>query len=144
MATRPRRPCTELLPFRNRHGLTAAIGVYELVAQAVGADKVTAGRLRESLALLPGDLTIGEDDPAAVAQSLAGVIEGTQPPAPTPSTALPSALQRDVDRRAVALADRFDRGRIPAAKSWCICRPRSPTRGPRVFEAALERMKTEH
>ncbi|MYW06053.1 hypothetical protein [Streptomyces sp. SID3343] len=139
----PEGQVRELLPFRNRHGLTAAIGVYELVAQTVGTDKVTAGRLRETLALLPGDLTISDEDPATIAQALQGVIEGTEPQAPPPSTALPPALKRDVDRRAVALADRLDRGRIPRNEVLAhLLAAFADDSDPRVFDAVLERMKT--
>lgn len=110
----PEGQVRELVPFFKQHGLKAAVGVYEMVVQAVGADKVTAKRLRETVKLFPGDLALSdEDDVNVIAQSLAGAIEGATPPAPKPSTAVPAELKRDVDRRSVALADRLDRGRIP-------------------------------
>jgi len=139
--TAPEGQVRELV--RNRHGLNAAIGVYELVADAVGSDKVTAARLRETIALLPGDLTISEDDPAEIARALAGALEGTPPPAPAPG--LPPALRRDVERRAVALADRLDRGRIPRNEVLAhLLAAFADEHDTRVFEAVLERMKTGH
>ncbi|MFE5330485.1 hypothetical protein ACFRCG_29275 [Embleya sp. NPDC056575] len=51
------------------------------------------------------------------------------------------ALKRDVDRRAVALADRPDRGRIPRQEVLAHLLA-AFVDDPRVFDAVLERMKT--
>jgi hypothetical protein len=70
----------EHLPFQNKHGLKAAVGVYEVVVQAVGADKVTAKRRRETVKLFPGELALNaEDDMQVIAQSLVGAIKGAEP-----------------------------------------------------------------
>lgn len=142
----PEGQVRELVPFQNRHGLKAAIGVYEMVVQAVGADKVTAKRLRETMKLLPGDLALSDDDDVhVIAQSLAGAIEGAEPPAPKPSTALPAELKRDVDRRSVALADRLDRGRIPRNEVLThILAAFVDEKDPRVFDIVFERMRTSN
>lgn len=140
----PEGQVRELVPFQNKHGLKAAVGVYEMVVQAVGADKVTAKRLRETVKLFPGDLALSDDDDAQViAQSLAGAIEGAEPPAPKPSNALPDRLKRDVDRRSVSLADRLDRGRIPRNEVLThLLAAFVDEQDPRVFDVVLERMKT--
>ncbi|GAA1923865.1 hypothetical protein [Streptantibioticus ferralitis] len=142
----PEGQVRELVPFFNRHGLKAAVGVYEMVVQAIGADKVTAKRLRETVKLFPGDLALSdEDDVNVIAQSLAGAIEGATPPAPKPSTALPTELKREVDRRSVALADRLDRGRIPRNEVLThLLAAFADERDSRVFDVVFERMKTSN
>lgn len=137
----PEGQVRELVPFLKQHGLKAAVGVYELVVQDVGADKVTAGRLRETLKLFPGDLALSdEDDVNVIAQSLAGAIEGAEPSAPQ-STGLSAELRRDVDRRAVALADQLDRGRIPRAEVLThLLSAFADEADPRVFDVVRERM----
>lgn len=138
----PEGQVRELVPFQNKHGLKAAVGVYEMVVEAVGADKVTAKRLRETVKLFPGDLALSDDDDAhVIAQSLAVAIEGAEPPTPKPSTALPDSLKRDVDRRSVALADQLNRGRIPRHEvlSHLLA---AFVEDSRVFDVVFERMKT--
>ncbi|MGW5802791.1 hypothetical protein ACWFQ7_33435 [Streptomyces bacillaris] len=140
----PEGQVRELVPFRNKHGLKAAVGVYEMVVQAVGADKVTAKRLRETVKLFPGDLALSDDDDAQViAQSLAGAIEGAKPPTPQPSNALPDRLKRDVDRRSVMLADRLDRKRIPRSEILThLLTAFVDDQDSRVFDVVVERMRT--
>jgi hypothetical protein len=140
----PEGQVRELLPFLRQHGLKAAVGVYELVVQDVGANKVTAERLRDTLRLFPGDLALSdEDDVTVIAQSLAGAIEDVQPSAPAPSTGLSPALKRDVDRRAVALADRLDRGRIARSEVLThLLSAFTDEQDPRVFDVVYERMKS--
>jgi hypothetical protein len=139
----PEGQVRELVPLFKRHGLKAAVGVYEMVVQHFGSDKVTAKRLRETVNLLPGDLALSDDDDVnVIAQSLAGAIEGATPPAPKPSTALPAELKKDVDRRSVELADRLERGRIPRNEVLThLLAAFVDEKDPRVFNAVLARMK---
>lgn len=142
----PEGQVRELVPFFKQHGLKAAVGVYEMVVQAAGADKITAKRLRETVKLFPGDLALSdEDDVNVIAQSLAGAIEGATPPAPKPSTGLPAELKRDVDRRSLALANRLDRPRIPRNEVLThLLAAFVDDKDSRVFDAVCERMKTSN
>ncbi|MGY0466835.1 hypothetical protein ACW14Y_42250 [Kitasatospora sp. cg17-2] len=139
----PEGQVRELVPLKNRHGLKAAVGVYQLVVNAAGADKVTAERIRETVRLLPGDLTLSdEDDPQVIAHALHDAIETAEPPQPKPSAALPAELRRNVDRRAVALADRLDRKRIERQEVLGHLLAAFADEGDsRVFDAVLDRMK---
>jgi len=139
----PEGQVRELVPLQNKHGLKTAVGLYELVVQAVGADKVTADRLREAVQLLPGSLALSDDDePAVIAKSLQGAIEGAEPPAPAPTTAVSATLRREVDRRAVALADKLDRGRIPRNELLLhLLEAFADDQDTRVFDAVLERVR---
>ncbi|MDH6107913.1 hypothetical protein P3T36_006372 [Kitasatospora sp. MAP12-15] len=139
----PEGQVRELVPLKNRHGLKTAVGVYQLVVNAVGADKVTAERIRETVRLLPGDLALSdEDDPQVIAHTLNGAIEGAEPPQPKPSTALPAELKRDVDRRAVALADRLNRKRIDRQEVLGhLLAAFADDEDSRVFDAVFDRMK---
>ncbi|MFJ7250113.1 hypothetical protein ACIQWA_36515 [Kitasatospora sp. NPDC098652] len=139
----PEGQVRELVPLKNRHGLKAAVGVYQLVVDAVGADKVTAERIRETVRLLPGDLALSdEDDPEVIAHALNDAIESAEPPQPKPPAALPAELKRDVDRRAVALADRLDRRRIDRQEVLGhLLAAFADEDDSRVFDAVFDRMK---
>ncbi|WP_051743004.1 hypothetical protein [Kitasatospora sp. MBT66] len=139
----PEGQVRELVPLKNRHGLKAAVGVYQLVVNAVGAEKVTAERIRETVRLLPGDLALSdEDDAQLIAQTLTSAIEAAEPPQPKPSTTLPADLKRDVDRRAVALADRLDRRRIDRQEVLGhLLAAFADEKDSRVFDAVADRMK---
>ncbi|MER8103848.1 hypothetical protein [Kitasatospora sp. NPDC094016] len=141
--TAPEGQVRELVPLKNRHGLKAALGVYQLVVEAVGADKVTAERIRETVRLLPGDLALSDDDdPQVIAHVLHDAIEAAEPAEPKPSAALSTELKRDVDRRAVALADRLDRGRIDRQEVLGhLLAAFADESDNRVFDAVFERMK---
>jgi hypothetical protein len=140
----PEGQVRELMPFLRKHGLKAAVGVYEMVVQAVGSTKVTAQRLRETVQLFPGDLALSdEDDAHVIAQSLAGAIAGAEPPLPRPSTALPAHLKRDVDRRSVALANRLERRRIPRHEVLThLLSAFTDEEDSRVFDVVVERMQS--
>lgn len=133
-----------LIPFLKQHGLKAAVGVYEMVVHAVGRGKITADRLREALELLPGNLDLSDhDDPAVIAQVLHSTLDGSEPPEPKPSNVLPASLKRDVDRRAVALADRLKRGRLARTEVLThLLAAFTDEQDPRVFDVVYERMKT--
>lgn len=139
----PEGQVRELVPFQKRHGLKAAVGVYEMVVQSVGATKVTAGRLREAVSMLPGDLALSDDDdPQVIAQTLAGTIESAEVPAPRTPSAPHAELKRHVDRRAVALANRLDRGRIPRGEVLIhLLEAFADEQDPRAFDAVFDRMK---
>ncbi|MGW2550023.1 hypothetical protein [Streptomyces sp. NPDC001635] len=133
----------EIVPVRNAFNLNAAIGLYVLVAETVGSDQVTAARLRETVKMLPGDLELDdEDDPEALAKVIQGVLVGELPATPTPAPAIPAAVRRAVDRRAVELADALDRGRIPRSEvQRHLLEAFADETDTTVFEAVLERMK---
>jgi hypothetical protein len=139
----PEGQVRELIPLQNKHGLKAAVGLYEIVVQTVGASKVTAGRLRDAVKLLPGDLELSDDDESGViAKTLTGILTSAELPAPKPTTALPAALRRDVDRRAVALADKLDRGRLPRNELlFHLLEAFADDQDTRVFDAVLERVR---
>ncbi|QCX82950.1 hypothetical protein C9F11_47015 (plasmid) [Streptomyces sp. YIM 121038] len=140
----PEGQVREIVPFFKRHGIKAAVGVYEMVFQAAGADKVTAKRLRETVKLFPGDLALSdEDDATVIAQSLAGAIKAATPVIPKSAKgALPADLKRDVDRRSVVLAGQLNRERIPRSEVLSHLLAAFADEGdPRVFDAVLERMK---
>lgn len=102
----------EIIPVKTAFGLKAAVAVYVMVADAAGSDRITAARLRETVKLLPGDLELDQDDDVDVlAKTIKGVLV-SEAPAPTPA-AIPPAIHRAVDRRALDLANVLDRGRIP-------------------------------
>ncbi|MFE0107102.1 hypothetical protein [Streptomyces sp. NPDC059009] len=133
----------ELVPVRNAHSLSAAVGLYVYVAEAAGADKVTATRLRDVVKMLPGNLALQDDeDPEAIARTIKGVLVGAEPPAPKPSTVLPDRVKRGVDRRAVDLADQLNRGRIPRQEVLIhLFEAFADPSDTRVYDAVFERMK---
>lgn len=131
----------ELVPVKNAYGLNAAVAVYVLVADSVGADKVTAARLREAVKLLPGDLQLEMDeDPDVLAKVIQGVLVGEVPP--KSAVAIPPAVKRAVDARAIKLADALDRGRIPRAEVQLhLLEAFADPDDPVVFDAVLARMQ---
>jgi chorismate mutase len=131
----------ELVPVKNAYGLNAAVAVYVMVANSVGADKVTAARLREAVKLLPGDLQLETDeDPDVLARTIQGVLVGEAPQ--KPAVAIPPAVKRAVDARAIKLADALDRGRIPRAEVQLhLLEAFADPDDPVVFNAVLDRMK---
>ncbi|MBZ6253659.1 hypothetical protein KVH27_35510 [Streptomyces olivaceus] len=133
----------ELVPVKNAFNLNAAVAVYVLVADTVGGGKVTAGRLRETVKLMPGDLKLDdEEDPEALAKTIKGVLLGELPPSGIP--AIPPAVKRAVDSRAISLADELNRGRIPRAQVQLhLLQAFADEEDPTVFNAVLERMKQE-
>ncbi|MET9402094.1 hypothetical protein [Kitasatospora sp. NPDC002965] len=139
----PEGQVRELVPLKNRHGLKVAVGVYQLVVTAVGADKVTAERIRETVRMLSGDLALSDaDTPEVIVHTLNEAIGSAEPPQPKPSAALPAELKRDVDRRAVALADRLDRGRIDRqVVLGHLLAAFADEDDSRVFDAVFDRMK---
>jgi hypothetical protein len=138
----PEGQVREIVPVKNAHGLNAAIGVYELVVKAVGAKKVTAEQLREVVQLLPGDLALkDDDDPLIIAEALKGAVEKAEPSPPARPT-IPTVVRRDVDRRAVALADQLNRGRIPRNEVlYHLLQAFADETDNRVYDVVLERMK---
>jgi len=134
----------ELIPFLKAHGLKGAVAVFELVVHEFGAGKITAERLRETVRLFPGDLALSdEDDVTVIAQSLAKARRAAELSSSAKApTGLPTALKRDVDRRAVALADRLDRGRIPRSEVLAhLLTAFADESDPRVFDTVYERMR---
>lgn len=133
----------EIVPVKNAFNLRAAVAVYALVADTVGADKVTAERLRKTVKMLPGDLELDKDEDVDVlVKTIKGVlVEELQP---TPSRAIPPAVTQAVDRRAVDLANAFNRSRIPRSEVQlhlleAFADPDDTT----VFDAVRERMEQE-
>jgi hypothetical protein len=131
----------EIVPVRNAFNLNAAIAVYVLVADTWGKDKVTAERLRNTVKMLPGDLKLDEDeDVDALAKTIKGVlVEELQPAA---SRAIPPAVTRAVDKRAIGIADALNRPRIPRSEVTlrlmeAFADPEDST----VYDAVLERMQ---
>ncbi|MFJ2745276.1 hypothetical protein ACIO3O_37090 [Streptomyces sp. NPDC087440] len=140
----PEGQVRELVPFKNKHGMDAAVAVYEVVVQAVGADKVTAERLRKTVELLPGDLALKDDEDAdQIARMLTGIIENAEPAElPAAPAGIPAAVRRNVDRRAIALADTLNRGRIPRTEvERHLLEAFADESDPTVFNAVLDRMK---
>lgn len=131
----------ELVPVKNTYGLNAAVAVYVLVADTVGADKVTAARLRETVKLMPGDLKLEDDeDPDTLAKTIKGVLLGELPPSGVP--AIPPAVTRAVDARAIALANNLERGRIPRSEVQLhLLQAFADEEDSTVFDAVLERMR---
>ncbi|MGW3627611.1 hypothetical protein [Streptomyces sp. NPDC000880] len=131
----------EIVPVKNAYGLNGAIAVYVLVADTVGTDKVTADRLRQTVKMLPGDLQLDQDDdPDVLAKTIKGVLVGELPASPTP--AIPPAVRRAVDRRAVDLANFLDRSRIPRTEvERHLLEAFADEDDNTVFEAVLGRMK---
>ncbi|MGW4087013.1 hypothetical protein ACWEGS_28675 [Streptomyces sp. NPDC004822] len=131
----------EIVPVKNAFNLNAAVAVYVLVADSVGAGKVTAERLRETVKMLPGDLELDQDeDVDALAKTIKGeLVEEIQP---SVSRAIPPAVTRAVDKRAINIADALDRPRIPRSEVTlrlmeAFADPDDST----VYNAVLERMK---
>lgn len=131
----------ELVPVKHTYGLNAAVAVYVLVADTVGADKVTAARLRETVKLMPGDLKLEDDeDPDTLAKTIKGVLLGELPPSGVP--AIPPAVTRAVDARAIALANNLERGRIPRSEVQLhLLQAFADEEDSTVFDAVLERMR---
>ncbi|MEE1764454.1 hypothetical protein [Streptomyces sp. SP18BB07] len=131
----------ELVPVKNAYGLNAAVAVYVLVADTWGKDNVTAKRLEETRKLMPGDLKLEDDeDPDTLAKTIKGVLLGELPASPAP--AIPPAVTQAVDRRAVDLANAFNRSRIPRSEVQlrlleAFADPKDTT----VYDAVLERMQ---
>ncbi|MCG8971850.1 hypothetical protein [Streptomyces sp. CL12-4] len=139
----PEGQVRELVPLKNKHGLNAAVALYEVVVQADGKDKVTAERLRETVKMLPGDLALKDDEDAdQIARMLEGVLENAEPKELPASTAIPAAVRRSVDRRAVALADVLNRSRIPRTEvERHLLEAFADEDDTTVFDAVLARMK---
>ncbi|MFC9280923.1 hypothetical protein [Streptomyces collinus] len=131
----------ELVPVKNAYGLNAAVAVYVLVANVEGPDKVTAARLRETIKLMPGDLQLDDDeDPEALAKTIKGVLLGELPPSGVP--AIPPAVKRAVDARAIRLADELNRGRIPRSEVQLhLLQAFADEEDPTVFNAVLDRLR---
>ncbi|MFB8120605.1 hypothetical protein ACFC51_32665 [Streptomyces sp. NPDC055962] len=133
----------ELVPVKNAFGLKAAIAVFVLVVEAVGAEKVTAERIRDTVKLLPGDLKLDEeDDVDALAKVIKGVL--VEELAPASSRAIPPAVTRAVDKTAIKIADALNRPRIPRSEVTlrlmeAFADPEDST----VYDAVLERMQEE-
>ncbi|MFI5990328.1 hypothetical protein ACIBAC_00540 [Streptomyces sp. NPDC051362] len=133
----------ELVPVKTAYSLSAAVAVYVLVAEAAGDDKITAARIRETVKLLPGDLTLDEDDDVDVlAKTIRARLLGELPkPAPR---AIPPAVTRAVDRRSVDLANVLDRSRIPRSEVQLqLLEAFADEDDPTVFDAVLTRMKKQ-
>ncbi|MFG2986162.1 hypothetical protein ACGFYQ_33760 [Streptomyces sp. NPDC048258] len=131
----------EIVPVKNAYGLNGAVAVYVLVADSVGADKVTAARLQETVKMMPGNLQLNEeDDPEVLAKTIEGVLVGK--PSPRPVAAIPPAVRRAVDRRAVDLANVLDRSRIPRTEvERHLLEAFADEKDSTVFDAVLARMK---
>ncbi|MFB6629927.1 hypothetical protein ACFCWY_08535 [Streptomyces sp. NPDC056362] len=130
----------EIIPVKNAHGIATAVGVYILVASECGPDKVTAERLRQVVKALPGDLELNEDDDADVlAKTIKGVLVDAAQPAPR---AIPPAVTRAVDKRAISIADELGRSRIPRSEvTLRLLEAFTDPEDPTVYDAVLERMK---
>ena len=136
----PESQVREIVPVARQYGTDAAVILYGYVADVT--DRVTAAALREAVSVLPVDLA---DDEEGVHQALkeaaAGEIQPKQLPGKT--TTLPAQLGRDVDRRAITLADELNRGRIARAEIVRQCLeaftdPEDRT----VFDAVRKRLQT--
>ncbi|WP_399554041.1 hypothetical protein [Streptomyces anulatus] len=141
----PEGQVREIVPLSKKHGLNAAVALYQVVADSVGADKVTANRLREAVAMLPGDLALKDDEDAdQIARMLSGLLDSAELaelPAPA-APAIPPAIRRAVDRRAIGLADKLNRSRIPRTEvERHLLEAFADDTDPTVFEAVLARMR---
>lgn len=139
----PEGQVRELVPLAGAHGVKAAVGLYVLAAQHHGPDKITAERLRELVKLLPGDLALtDDDDPETVARTLQGaVLHSKLVEAPEPAVS-PDRIRRSADRRAVELANRLGRGRIPRTEvTLYLLEAFADETDTTVFNAVLARMK---
>ncbi|MCD9903208.1 hypothetical protein LUR56_31145 [Streptomyces sp. MT29] len=134
----------EIVPVRNAHGLNAAVAVYEMVADNAPNGKVTAELLRRMVKLLPGDLELDQDeDVDAVSKTIQGaIVDQAQPETALAVPAIPPAVRRAVDRRALDLANVLDRGRIPRTEvQRHLLEAFADDTDPTVYEAVLARMK---
>ncbi|GAA2439153.1 hypothetical protein [Streptomyces glaucus] len=139
----PEGQVRELVPLTNKYGLNAGVALYEIAVEQHGADKVTAERLRDLVKLLPDDLALKDDEDAdQITRMLEGVIENAEPKALPASTGIPPAVRRNVERRALALADALNRGRIPRVEVERHLLE-AFVEDPAVFDAVLARMKKE-
>ncbi|MGW0033050.1 hypothetical protein ACWDXD_24940 [Streptomyces sp. NPDC003314] len=130
----------EIVPVKNAYDLKAALAVYVLVAGHFGADKVTAERLRQVVKALPGNLQLNEDDDVDVmAKTIAGVLVEDTQAAPR---AIPPAVTRAVDKRAIGIADALGRPRIPRSEvTLRLLEAFTDPDDTTVYDAVLERMK---
>ncbi|MFD4795090.1 hypothetical protein [Streptomyces anulatus] len=138
----PEGQVREIVPLSKKHGLKAAVALYQVVADSVGADKVTANRLREAVTMLPGDLALKDDEDAdQIARMLSGLLDSAElPESATP--AIPPAVRRAVDRRAIGLADELNRGRIPRTEvERNLLEAFADDTDSTVYEAVLARMR---
>ncbi|MFB7403422.1 hypothetical protein ACFCZR_24920 [Streptomyces rubiginosohelvolus] len=134
----------EIVPVRNAHGLNASVAVYEMVADNAPNGKVTAELLRRMVKLLPGDLELDQgEDVDTVSKTIQGAIVGQAQPETAPAVpAIPPAVRRAVDRRAVDLANVLDRSRIPRAEvQRHLLEAFADDSDPTVYEAVLARMR---
>ncbi|MER7952007.1 hypothetical protein ABTY59_31915 [Streptomyces sp. NPDC096079] len=131
----------ELVPVKNQFNLNAAIAVYVLVADSVGANKVTAERLRDIVKLLPVKLELDEDDDVdALAKTIKGVL--VDEVEPVVSRAIPPAVTRAVDKQSLRIADALNRSRIPRTEvTLHLMQAFTDQEDTTVFDAVLERMK---
>ncbi|WP_328491210.1 hypothetical protein [Streptomyces zaomyceticus] len=131
----------ELVPVKNQHSLKAAIAVYLLVADTVGANKVTAERLRDLVKLLPVKLELDEDDDVdALAKTIKGVLVDELEP--TTTHAIPPAVTRAVDKQSIRIADALGRSRIPRSEvTLHLMQAFTDPENTAVFDVVLERMK---
>lgn len=131
----------ELVPVKNQHSLKAAIAVYVLAADIVGANKVTAERLRDLVKLLPVKLELDEDeDVDALAKTIKGVLVEAMEPAA--SYAIPPAVTRAVDKASIRIADALNRSRIPRAEvTLHLMEAFADPQNTAVYDTVLERMR---
>lgn len=140
----PEGQVRELVPLKNKYGLNAGVALYDVAVTQFGRDKVTAERLRDLIKLLPDDLALKDDEDAdQIARMLQGVVENAEPKELPPSElAIPPAVRRAVDRRAIDLANVLDRGRIPRTEvERHLLEAFADQDDPTVFDAVLNRMK---
>ncbi|NML55081.1 hypothetical protein HHL19_35870 [Streptomyces sp. R302] len=134
-----------LVPVKNKYGLNAAIAVFLLAVDVVGADKLTAARLEDLIRALPADLELDDpdEDADALAKTIKGVLVNREGGAAV-SRAIPAAVTRAVDKRAITIADALNRPRIPRSEVTlrlmeAFVDPDDTT----VYEAVLARMKKQ-
>ncbi|MEU5748278.1 hypothetical protein ABZ804_22400 [Streptomyces sp. NPDC047726] len=134
----------EIIPVKTAFGLNAAVAVYVMVADAAGPSKITAARLRETVKMLPGDLELDQDDDVDVlAKTIKGVLVNEAPAVALP--AIPAAVHRAVERRALDMANVLDRGRIPRTEvQRHLLEAFADPDDTVVYDAVLDRLKKAH
>jgi hypothetical protein len=100
-----------LTPMRGGYGVNAAVTYFELLHELYG-DALTGEIIRKAVGLLPEGLDLGSAPEKQLAAILAGL--NTQGDERQPkTTGLPVSLRREVDRRAIRLADALNSSRLP-------------------------------
>lgn len=129
-----------LAPMRTKYGVDTSVTYFELLHEMYGS-ALTGAIIQKAVALLPDDFELGAAPEKALTAILAGLNADTDSHPPN-GNGLPTHLRRDVDRRAIKLADELNSSRLPRnAVIQTLLEAFTDETDETVFKAVLKRMR---